>query len=126
MPIARLSLPIAMLLGAAACTAPPGPAAPAAAPDAALDPAATSTAVARGRTFAEAQCSGCHALTAGESPNPQAPSFAAVANEMDFTAASLHEFFVDGHDLPGMMTIQLDDEDADAMTAYILSLQRPR
>lgn len=118
----RLFAPASLLTG---CVVPPvAETAGSASGTEARSPVASALA-ARGRSFAEAQCSGCHALSAGESPNPQAPSFAAVANEMNFTPASLREFFVDGHDLPGMMTIRLDDEDADAMTAYILSLQKP-
>lgn len=83
--------------------------------------------VGRGFAFAEAQCSGCHALKRGEaSPNPQAPGFAAVANEMAFTTVTLREFFLDGHDFPGMMSIQLEEEEADMVTAYIMSLRERR
>jgi mono/diheme cytochrome c family protein len=108
-----------------ACTVPAAPGPSAATVHAQSEPAADSALASAGRAYAEANCSGCHAIGAGEPPNPQAPSFAAVANEMNFTAASLREFFVDGHELPGMMTVRLDDEDADAMTAYILSLRGP-
>jgi mono/diheme cytochrome c family protein len=42
--------------------------------------AAAQTQAARGLAFVEAQCSGCHAVRPGvEPPNPQAPSFVAVA-----------------------------------------------
>lgn len=93
----------------------------------AVAPATSDPQIARGLAFAEAQCSGCHALKRGEvSPNPQAPGFAAVAEEMGFTKASLREFFLDRHDFPGMMSIVLEEEEADMVTAYIMSLRERR
>ncbi len=97
------------------------------APTAAQPLAAGDPQIARGLAFAEAQCSGCHAVRRGEdSPNPQAPGFAAVADEMGFTVASLREFFLDRHDFPGMMSIQLEEEEADEVAAYIMSLRATR
>lgn len=90
-------------------------------------PSAMTAPAARGLALAEAQCSGCHGVAAGQaSPNPQAPSFDAVANELDFTPATLRAFFLDGHDSPAQMTLRLEEEDAEAMTAYIMTLRRPR
>ena len=81
----------------------------------------------RGLAFAQAQCSGCHAVQPGtEPPNPQAPSFEAVANELGFSQTSLREFFVDKHDTPDQMLIELDDDAAEIVTAYIMSLRKPR
>ena len=80
--------------------------------------------VARGFAFVQAQCSGCHAVVPGtEPPNPQAPSFVAVAQEMGFDHQSLREFFLDGHDVPFAMTILLEEDEADIATAYIMSLR---
>lgn len=83
--------------------------------------------VALGRSFVEAQCSGCHAVRPGtEPPNPQAPSFVAVANDMGFNEQTLREFFRDGHDDPFAMTILLEEDEAEIATAYIMSLRSPR
>ena len=80
---------------------------------------------ARGLSFVEAQCSGCHAVRPGvRSPNPQAPSFAIVANDGQFDEATLRTFFRDGHDTPAAMSIRLDDDEAEIATAYIMSLRR--
>lgn len=90
-------------------------------------PAAISAAqpnYALGRAIADEQCSGCHAVRTGvEPPNPQAPSFVTVANEMGFTKNTLREFFRDGHETPAAMSIELDEEDAEAMAVYIMSLR---
>lgn len=82
---------------------------------------------ARGLAFVEARCSSCHAVRPGVAPpNPQAPSFVAVANEMDFNHDTLREFFLDGHDDPFAMTILLEEDEAEIATAYIMSLRDPR
>ena len=78
-------------------------------------------------SFVEEQCSGCHALRPGvEPPNPQAPSFVAVANNMGFNQDTLREFFRDGHDTPDAMSIMLTREEAELASAYIMSLRSPR
>lgn len=88
---------------------------------------AEQTRIARGLAFATEQCSGCHALVPGEEPpNPQAPSFVAVANDMGFDPATLREFFLDKHDTPAQMTIELEEEQAEIVSAYIMSLRTPR
>jgi len=85
------------------------------------------TQVARGLSFVEAQCSGCHAVRPGvEPPNPQAPSFVAVANDLGFKEDTLREFFRDGHDTPAAMSIQLGEDEAEMAAAYIMSLRSPR
>ena len=85
------------------------------------------TQAARGLSFVEAQCSGCHAVRPGiEPPNPQAPSFVAVANDMGFNQDTLREFFRDGHDTPTAMSIRLGEDEAEMAAAYIMSLRSPR
>lgn len=85
------------------------------------------TQVALGLSFVEAECSGCHAVRPGvEPPNPQAPSFVAVANDMGFHRDTLREFFRDGHDTPAAMSIRLDEDEAEIASAYIMSLRSPR
>jgi len=92
----------------------------------ALD-AAGQDQVARGLSFVEAQCSGCHAVRPGfEPPNPQAPSFVAVANDMGFDHDTLREFFRDGHDVPFAMSILLEEDEAEIAATYIMSLRSPR
>jgi len=99
--------------------------APTANSDAALATAG-QTQIARGFSFVEAQCSGCHAVRPGiEPPNPQAPGFVAVANDMGFNHKTLREFFLDGHDVPYAMTILLEEDEAEITTAYIMSLRSP-
>lgn len=88
---------------------------------------AAQTPVARGLSFVEAQCSGCHAVRPGvEPPNPQAPSFVAVANDMGFTQETLREFMRDRHDTPAAMSIYLAEDEAEIAAAYIMSLRSPR
>ena len=80
--------------------------------------------VSRGLSFVEAQCSGCHAVRPGVAPpNPQAPSFVAVANDMGFNQEALREFFRDGHDTPAAMSIVLEEDEAEIAAAYIMSLR---
>lgn len=87
---------------------------------------ATQTQDERGLAIVEAQCSGCHAVRSGvQPPNPQAPSFVAVANDMGFTEGTLREFFRDRHDTPTAMSIVLDEDDAKSVGAYIMSLRKP-
>lgn len=94
--------------------------------DAALATVA-QTQVARGLSFVEAECSSCHAVRPGaEPPNPQAPSFVAVANDMEFNQETLREFFLDGHDDPFAMSLLLEEDEAEIATAYIMSLRSPR
>lgn len=82
---------------------------------------------ARALAYVEAECSGCHALRPGvEPPNPQAPSFVAVANDMGFNEERLREFFRDGHDDPMAMSIHLTEDEAEMAAAYIMSLRSPR
>jgi len=88
---------------------------------------AAQTQDARALAYVEAECSGCHALRPGvEPPNPQAPSFVAVANDMGFTEDKLREFFQDGHDDPMAMSIHLTEDEANMAAAYIMSLRSPR
>jgi len=123
MPFCRL---IAVFSAALLCACAP---AVSDAPAASSKPAAATnqqTQIARGHAFVAAKCSGCHAVEPGIAPpNPQAPSFVAVANEMDFTHERLREFFLDGHDDPFAMTILLEEDEAEIATAYIMSLRTP-
>lgn len=98
-----------------------------AAPNTAVLATTAQTQDALALSFVEEQCSGCHALRPGvEQPNPQAPSFVAVANDMGFDQDTLREFFRDGHDTPDAMSIMLTREEAELASAYIMSLRSLR
>lgn len=94
---------------------------------AAATSAATQEQIAKGLAFVDAQCSGCHAVRAGDEPaNSQAPSFVMVANDLQFNQDTLREFFRDRHDTPDTMSIYLNEDDAEIATAYIMSLRSSR
>lgn len=120
----QLFRPIVLLIPALLCGCMNGTTTPA---RSASNKAAKQTQDERGLAFVEAQCSGCHAVRPGvQPPNPQAPSFVDVANDMGFTEGTLFEFFRDRHDTPAAMSIVLDEDDAKLAAAYIMSLRTPR
>ena len=117
-PLALLTATLLMACAGAAQDLSPNPSAAA---------GAEQAKVARGLAFATEQCGGCHALQPGaEPPNPQAPSFVAVANDMGFNQDTLREFMRDRHDTPAAMSIYLDEDEAEMAAAYIMSLRSPR
>ncbi len=77
-----------------------------------------------GEYLAEALCSGCHAVAAGEiSANPEAPSFVSIANRDEVTQETLGNFLHDSYSFPNQMNLELSDKDADEISAYILTLR---
>ena len=85
---------------------------------------ARSTAVARGRAFARATCSGCHETGLyGSSPNPNSPPFGAIANQEGVTAETLTYWLRSAHNYPMEMNFLLRDREVDALVAYFLSLR---
>ncbi len=78
---------------------------------------------ARGLSYAEAHCAGCHAVLKDEtvSPNPDSPAFAAVAATPGITRTALSVFLQSPH--PTMPNLIVAGEDADNLIAYILSLK---
>ncbi|MEN9684096.1 MAG: hypothetical protein RLZZ427_1847 [Pseudomonadota bacterium] len=79
----------------------------------------------RGRAFAQAQCTGCHAIEPnGSSPNPEAPPFEAVANTRGLTAETLAQFLRDSHNYPGQMDFTIDRAKIDDLAAYMVTLKR--
>lgn len=122
----QFSRPFVVLTTALLCACVPAER-EAATPNAAVVATAAPTQDTLVPSFVEEQCSGCHALRPGvEPPNPQAPSFVAIANDMGFTQDTLREFFRDGHDTPDAMSIMLTREEAELASAYIMSLRTPR
>lgn len=80
----------------------------------------------RGKVLARGMCSGCHAVEiTGVSSHPSAPRFASLDNRTDLSklARRLREGLLTGHE--DMPTFRFDREDADAMVAYMRSIQGP-
>lgn len=90
-------------------------------------PEPTQAALARdGRDIAEAQCAACHAVGEyGESPMPNAPAFRSVLSR--YRADVLEEELIQGiqvnHQMPGF---QFNPQGADALIAYLQSIQEDR
>lgn len=79
----------------------------------------------RGLAFAQANCSGCHAVTAGRgSPNPEAPPFEVVVNTQGLTAATLKPWLRNSHNFPTMMNFAIAADHIDDLAAYMTTLQR--
>jgi hypothetical protein len=61
---------------------------------------------------------------------PPAPSFVAIANRPGTTETSLHTFLLTTHETlktpPNMPSMLLSDDEATAVTSYILSLKTPQ
>lgn len=90
-------------------------------------PRASSAAPAkRGLAFAQARCSGCHAVEARHiSPNPEAPPFEAVVNAPGVTRATLEPWLRDSHNYPEKMNFTIDRRRIADLAAYLITLQRP-
>lgn len=95
----------------------------------ALSACATMTAQSdakQGLAIAQARCASCHGIKPGTiSSNPEAPSFAAIANIPGLTHASLQTFLRDSHNYPAAMNFTLQPDDVDALAAYMVTLQSP-
>ena len=80
---------------------------------------AAPDAAARGRSFAERSCAGCHAIGADDaaSPNPAAPAFVSLASRADITPTSLKVLLRTPHrDMPDFIVALDDVED---LAAYL-------
>ena len=80
----------------------------------------------RGEVIARGLCSRCHAIgTTGQSPHPAAPRFRVLGNQMNLSklARRLRGGLLTGHE--DMPMFRIDGSDADAVVAYIRSVQRP-
>ena len=88
--------------------------------------ARAETAQQRGEVIARGLCSRCHAIgVTGDSPHPAAPRFRTLDNRTDLSklARRIREGLLTGHE--DMPMFRFDRNDADAMVAYIRSIQRP-
>lgn len=79
---------------------------------------------ARGATLAQSQCSSCHAVgRTGDSPAPEAPPFRALSPH--YRVATLEQALKEGISAghPAMPTFHYTSADADALIAYLQSIQ---
>jgi cytochrome c len=80
----------------------------------------------RGEVIARGLCTQCHAIGAtGISPHPAAPRFRVLDNQTDLSKLSqrIREGLLTGHE--DMPIFRFNRNDADAMVAYIRSVQGP-
>jgi cytochrome c len=88
--------------------------------------ARAETPIQRGQVIARGMCSPCHAIgTSGESRHPAAPRFRVLDNHTDLSKLSrrIREGILTGHE--DMPLFRFNNDDADAMVAYIRSIQSP-
>lgn len=79
----------------------------------------------RGETIARTNCAGCHAIgRVGASPLAEAPPFRDLHRRYPVTdlAEALAEGITTGH--PAMPEFRLDPDEAQALIAYLRSLER--
>jgi mono/diheme cytochrome c family protein len=75
-----------------------------------------------GERLARRWCSSCHVVATNQSgPTGEAPPFATIAREPDFTAAKLALFLLEPH--PKMPNMQLSRTEAADLAAYIATLK---
>lgn len=75
--------------------------------------------------FVEAACGGCHAVEPPYlSPNPHAPSFAAIANRPGVTKATVHAWLVNAHNYPEQMDFTLERTHIEQIESYLITLKR--
>lgn len=78
----------------------------------------------RGQTFAQTNCSQCHAIgRVGESPIPEAPAFRTLHNRypIESLAEAFAEGITTGH--PSMPQFQLDPAQINDLLAYLEAVQ---
>ena len=86
---------------------------------------APQTAAPKPPAFVEAACGGCHAVEPPFlSPNPESPSFAAIANREGLTEATLGSWLFDAHNYPEQMDFTLTREQAEQIADYMITLRR--
>ncbi|MBV7258631.1 hypothetical protein KCG46_03445 [Erythrobacter sp. WH158] len=69
-------------------------------------------------------CGDCHAVErAFDSPNPNAPSFVAIANRNGLTRETLGPWLLDAHNYPLQMDFELSEAEAKQIADYMLALR---
>jgi mono/diheme cytochrome c family protein len=115
------TLLLAALATLAACAAPPGTDNPPPMVGRSTSPSPDT----RAPAFVEAACGGCHAVEPPFlSPNPQAPSFAAIANRRGLSEQSLADWLSEAHNYPEDMDFTLTRAQIDQIAAYMVTLRR--
>ena len=75
--------------------------------------------------FVAAACGDCHGMVAAfQSPDPDAPSFPAIANREGVTEETLTTWLVNAHNYPETMDFELRDGEVEQVVDYMLTLQR--
>jgi len=78
----------------------------------------------RAPAFVEAACGGCHAVEPPFlSPNPAAPSFAAIANRPGLSETSLAAWLSEAHNYPEDMDFTLTRPQVDQIASYMVTLR---
>ena len=78
----------------------------------------------RAPAFVEAACGGCHAVEPPFlSPNPNSPSFAAIANRRGLSEKSLADWLAEAHNYPEDMDFTLTRPQIDQIARYMVSLR---
>lgn len=79
----------------------------------------------RGLAFAQKNCSSCHAVTTGSSPNANAPVFVDVINDPDLNEKTLTNWLRNSHNFPVMMNFKILPDHIDDLAAHMLTLKDP-
>ena len=75
--------------------------------------------------FVAAACGDCHGMVAAfDSPDPDAPSFASIANREGVNEETLSAWLIDAHNYPETMDFELRDSEVREVVEYMLTLQR--
>jgi len=70
-------------------------------------------------------CGDCHGVEPPFlSPNPEAPSFEAIANSAGLTGESLTNWLIDAHNYPELMEFELNEPEAREVAGYMVTLRR--
>jgi mono/diheme cytochrome c family protein len=79
----------------------------------------------RAPAFVEGACGGCHAVEPPFlSPNPQSPSFAAIANRRGLSEASLADWLEGAHNYPEDMDFTLTRPQINQIARYMVTLRK--
>jgi mono/diheme cytochrome c family protein len=88
-------------------------------------PAAPPAPAPRVPNLVQGVCGDCHGVEPPFlSPNPDAPSFEAIANSAGLTGKSLTAWLIDAHNYPEFMEFELSEAEARQVADYMVTLQR--
>ena len=117
--LTRFAIPVALLLALGACQTPGTDNSPPM-----VGKATSPSPDTRAPAFVEAACGGCHAVEPPFlSPNPRAPSFAAIANRRGLSERSLADWLAEAHNYPEDMDFTLTRKQIDQIAAYMVTLR---